>query len=108
MGMLNSGHESMKRRDAWTAGQVDELFEGLGSKTARVRYGAAKGLRTVSEQAPDLLYPRWDSLVRMLDDDNAFMRWGAQQILATSRRRIGKTGSNRCSTGSSLPYRGER
>jgi hypothetical protein len=81
MGMLNSGHESMKRRDAWTAGQVDELFEGLGSKTARVRYGAAKGLRTVSEQAPDLLYPRWDSLVRMLDDDNAFMRWGAQQIL---------------------------
>jgi hypothetical protein len=38
-------------------------------------------LRTVSEQAPDLLYPRWDSLVRLLENDNAFLRWGAMQVL---------------------------
>ena len=71
----------MKSRDTWTPEQIDALFEGLGSKTSRVRYGAAKALRTVSEQAPDLLYPRWDSLARLLQNENAFLRWGSTQIL---------------------------
>ena len=71
----------MKSRDTWTPEQIDEFFEGLQSKTARVRYGSAKALRMASEQAPDLLYPRWDSLVCLLEHDNAFLRWGATQIL---------------------------
>jgi hypothetical protein len=71
----------MKSRDTWTPEQIGALFEGLGSQTPRVRYGAAKALRTVSEQAPDLLYPRWDSFVRLLDNDNAFLRWGSTRIL---------------------------
>jgi hypothetical protein len=71
----------MKVRDTWTPEQIGALFEGLGSKTPRVRYGAAKALRMVSEQAPDLLYPRWDSFVRLLENENAFLRWGATQIL---------------------------
>ncbi len=71
----------MKNRDTWTPERIDALFEGLGSKTARVRYGSAKILRMVSEQAPDLLYPWWDSFVRLLDNDNAFLRWGATQSL---------------------------
>ena len=71
----------MKKRDTWTPEQIDALLEGLGSKTPRVRYGAAKVLRVASERAPDLLYARWDSLVRLLENDNAFLRWGATQIL---------------------------
>jgi hypothetical protein len=71
----------MKNRDTWTPEQIEGLFEALGSKTPRVKYGSAKVLRTVSEQAPDLLYPRWDSLVRLLENDNAFLRWGSTQIL---------------------------
>ena len=71
----------MKTRDTWTPEQIGALFEGLSSNTARVRFGSAKALRTVSEQAPDLLYPRWDSLVRLLENENAFLRWGATQIL---------------------------
>ena len=62
----------MKSRGTWTPEQIDGLFEGLGSRTARVKYGAAKALKMVSEQAPDLLYPRWDTLVRLLENDNAF------------------------------------
>jgi hypothetical protein len=61
--------------------QIDALFEGLESKTPRVKYGAAKALRVVSQQSPDVLYPRWDAFVRLLDSDNAFLRWGATQIL---------------------------
>jgi hypothetical protein len=60
---------------------IDALFEGLGSKTARVKYGSAKVLKRVSEQAPELLYPWWDSFMRLLEDENAFLRWGAAQIL---------------------------
>ena len=60
---------------------IDALFEGLGSKTAPVKYGSAKVLRMVSEQAPDLLYPWWDSFVRLLENDNAFLRWDSTQIL---------------------------
>ena len=71
----------MKSRDSWTPEQIDALFVGLGSKTPRVRYGAAKALKMVSEQAPELLYPRWDSLARLLENDNAFLRWGSTQIL---------------------------
>jgi hypothetical protein len=71
----------MKDRDTWTPQQIDALFDALGSRTARVKYGSAKVLRMVSEQAPDLLYPRWDSLVRLLENDNAFLRWGSTRIL---------------------------
>ena len=60
---------------------IDALFEGLGSKTARVKYGSAKVLRMVSEQAPDLLYPWWDSFVRLLENESAFLRWDSTQIL---------------------------
>ncbi|MGA2266919.1 MAG: hypothetical protein ABSH44_00490 [Bryobacteraceae bacterium] len=64
-----------------TPERIDALFEGLGSKTASVKHGSAKVLRLVSEQAPDLLYPRFDFFVRLLGSDNAFLRWGATKIL---------------------------
>ena len=60
---------------------VARAFDGLGSKIPRVRYGSAKVLRMVSEQAPELLYPWWDSLVRLLENENAFLRWGSTLIL---------------------------
>jgi hypothetical protein len=71
----------MKTRNTWTPEQIDALFEGLASPTPRLRYGAAKALKMVSEQAPDLLYPRWDPLLCLLENDNAFLRWGSTQIL---------------------------
>ena len=71
----------MKTRNTWTPEQIDTLFEGLASRTPRLRYGAAKALKMVSEQSPDLLYPRWDPLVSLLENDNAFLRWGSTQIL---------------------------
>jgi hypothetical protein len=61
--------------------RIDALFEGLGSPAARVKYGSAKVLRLVSEQAPDLLYPRFDFFLRLLEGGNTFLRWGATRIL---------------------------
>lgn len=61
--------------------RLDEVFAGLDSQAARVRYGSLKALKLMSEQAPELLYPRFDFFARMLESDNAFMRWGAARIL---------------------------
>ena len=71
----------MKSRDTWTPRQIDTLIDALGSKTPSEKYGSAKVLRMVSEQAPELLYPRWDSLVGLLQHENAFLRWGTTLIL---------------------------
>jgi len=60
---------------------LDALFEALGSPSARIRYGAAKLLRLSSEHEPELLYPRFDSLVRLLHGDNTILRWNATLIL---------------------------
>lgn len=61
--------------------RLDALVAGLDSPTARVRYGSLKALKLMSEQAPELLYPRFDFFVRLLDSDNAFMRWDSTRIL---------------------------
>jgi hypothetical protein len=54
-----------------------ELIEGLQSDKAQTRYGCEKVLRAISEQRPDVLYPYFDSFVKMLDSANSFLKWGA-------------------------------
>jgi hypothetical protein len=41
----------MKSRGTWTPEQIDGLFEGLGSKTARVKYGAANAIAAAASIA---------------------------------------------------------
>lgn len=62
--------------------RTEELIAGLASATARVKYGSAKALRLLSEQAPDLLYPRFDFFVHLLHGDNTILRWNSTHILA--------------------------
>jgi len=62
---------------------VPILIAGLDSDDARVKFAAAKTLRLASERAPHLLYPHFDSLARMLDSDNAILRWDGAHILAS-------------------------
>jgi hypothetical protein len=49
---------------------LEKVMEGLGTETARVKFGCAKALRVLSETRPDLLYPRFDFFVRLLDNPN--------------------------------------
>jgi hypothetical protein len=56
---------------------VPRLLEALGDRTARVKYGAEKVLRAVSERRPDLLQPHFREFVKLLDAENTFIRWGA-------------------------------
>ncbi len=63
-------------------GLLPIAFRALQSDVARVRFAAAKALRSASEQAPHLLYPHFESLLEMLGSHNAIMRWNATQIIA--------------------------
>lgn len=58
------------------------LVDGLNSGDARVKFASAKALRLASERAPHLLYRHFESLARLLDNDNAILRWDAAHILA--------------------------
>jgi hypothetical protein len=69
-----------------TAEQVDELCERLASPQARIKYGSAKQLLRLSEEDPDLLYPRFDFFVRLMDSENRIFRWNARRILGNLAR----------------------
>jgi len=56
---------------------VPALLGALDDRRARVKYGADKALRAVSERRPDLLAPRLDAFLRLFGAPNSFIRWGA-------------------------------
>ena len=58
------------------------LLEGLAADTARVRFGCSKALGLLSASRPDLLYPHFDSFVRLLDSKNKVFQWNAAFVLS--------------------------
>ena len=61
-------------------------MEGLGAEPARVKYGCARVLRILGEKHPDLLYPRFDFFVRLLDHPNQIFQWEAVRVLSQLAR----------------------
>jgi len=59
-----------------------EIFEGVSSTNARIRYGCAKILRIVSEEDPEKLYPRMDFFIGLLDSVKRILKWNALYIIA--------------------------
>jgi hypothetical protein len=62
--------------------RLSELFEGLNSDQANIKYGCDKVLRIISENKPSLLYPKIDFFVGNLINDNNFFKWSAIHIIA--------------------------
>jgi hypothetical protein len=60
---------------------IPEIIEGLGNKKGRIKYGCAKILRLLSEKKPEVLYPRFDFFVGLLDSENNFIKWDAIHVL---------------------------
>jgi hypothetical protein len=61
---------------------LSEIFEGLNSDQANIKYGCDKILRRISEKAPELLYPHFGFFANNLSSENTFFKWGAIHILA--------------------------
>lgn len=65
------------RAVARTPADIPALVEGLGARKAAIKFGCEKVLRSLSELNPRLVYPYFDTFVRLLDCDNNFLKWGA-------------------------------
>lgn len=61
---------------------LSELLDGISAVTARVRFASAKILRMISEKSPEILYPRMDFFVNLLDSENNILKWNAMDIIA--------------------------
>src|SRR5262245_23579075 len=74
---------------------LEKLTSGLDADEARVKFGCAKALRFMGEERPELLYPRFDFFVRLLDHPNKILQWEAMFVLSQLARvdRDGKFGA---------------
>ncbi|MFW9937587.1 MAG: hypothetical protein ACFFD5_08050 [Candidatus Thorarchaeota archaeon] len=61
---------------------LNELVENLVIKDETIRYNSHKVLLIVSEVNPDVLYPKWDFFVKLLESRNNFHKVIGIQIIA--------------------------
>jgi hypothetical protein len=61
---------------------IDPVFQELSSKIPRVKFGCSKALLVLSENHPDLLYPKIDKFFELLGSENRILKWNAIMILA--------------------------
>ena len=60
----------------------EELVENLWSKNETLRYNSHKILFAITEQKPEILYSKFDELVKFLDSDNTYHKCSAVWLLA--------------------------
>jgi len=65
---------------------IETAMEGLGAEKATVKYRCEKVLRAISAKQPEILYPRFDFFARLLENKNAFLKWGAIATIANLAR----------------------
>jgi len=87
-GLLRQISKKESNKEEIAAGVIEkpellaEIFEGLRSDKANIRYGCEKVLRIISEREPSILYPRIDFFIDLLDSENNFLKWGSILIIA--------------------------
>jgi predicted AlkP superfamily phosphohydrolase/phosphomutase len=63
-----------------------ELIDNLLSKNETIRYNSSKILFSLTQQKPELLYYKWDDLVKHLDSDNTYHKLSAVMLLGNLTR----------------------
>ena len=61
---------------------ISEALKGILSKKDEIRSNSFKVLKHISEEQPEILYPKYDFLANLLDSDNHYHRYIAINILA--------------------------
>ena len=61
---------------------LPELLDGISSSKARIRFASAKVLRMISENKPEVLYPRIAFFINLLDSENNILKWNAMDTIA--------------------------
>jgi len=65
---------------------LSELVNNLKSKEETVRYNSYKVILLISEEQPDVIYPRWDFLESMMDGSNAYWRSSSARLIGNLAR----------------------
>lgn len=80
--LKNSDKEAIAAKVMQKPQGLPDIFEGLNADQASLKYGCDKVLRLISEQAPALLYSRFDFFADNLNSENNFLKWGAIHVIA--------------------------
>jgi len=56
---------------------IEVLISTIDSEKGSIKFGCEKIVRLVSGKKPELVYPYFDFLVKLLDSENNFLKWGA-------------------------------
>jgi hypothetical protein len=65
---------------------LDDLKENASSHNAVIKYKSLKVLMYLGEQQPNILYPEWDFFVKLLDNENTFLRTIGSTVIANLTR----------------------
>jgi len=78
--------EALAKRVIRNPSSLSELLEGISSDKAGIKFKSAKILRIISEERPELLYPKWDFFEKLLDSENNIIKWNAMDVIANLTR----------------------
>jgi hypothetical protein len=65
---------------------LNEVIAGLTSDKPQIRYKCGKVLMILSKENPKVIYPKWDEFVKLLKNDNTFMKSIGITIIANLTR----------------------
>ncbi|MGD2245830.1 MAG: hypothetical protein PVI11_04700 [Candidatus Aminicenantes bacterium] len=82
----NMNVESMAKKALKDEGILSELIDNLTTKNETVRYNCSKTLNLLSEEHPEVLYPKWDFFVGLLNSDHTYWKLSVIPLLANLAR----------------------
>ncbi len=83
IGQKKTSKEELTERVIGDPKLLPEVLEGLSHEKADIKYGCAKIIRLISDEHPELLYPRIDFFIGLLEGENRILRWEAVYVLAS-------------------------
>ncbi|MEJ2047526.1 MAG: hypothetical protein P8X92_05760 [Dehalococcoidia bacterium] len=65
---------------------LPELLDGILASKDFIRFNSFKVLLFISEEHPEVLYPRWDFFSALLDSDNSYQQYIAIYLISSLTR----------------------
>lgn len=82
----NMNVENMAKKALEEERILSELIENLTTKDETVRYNCSKTLNLLSEEHPEVLYPKWDFFVELLNSDHTYWKLSVIPLIANLAR----------------------
>jgi len=82
----NMNVENMANTALKQEGVLSDLIDNLTTKNETVRYNCSKTLNLLSEEHPEVLYPKWDFFVELLNSDHTYWKLSVIPLIANLTR----------------------